>query len=52
MARDSEASRDRQPGSLLKLGPSQSEKGRDRYVRTLSFLAPVIPKRLDLVNQA
>jgi hypothetical protein len=52
MARDSETSRDRQPGSLLKLDPSQSEKGRDRYVRTFSFLAPVTQKRLILVNQA
>jgi hypothetical protein len=44
--------RDRQPGPRLKLGPSQSEKGRDRYVRTFSFLALVTQKRLDLVNQA
>jgi hypothetical protein len=52
MAGDSEASRDPQPWSLLKLGPSQSEKGRDSYVRTFPLLAQVTQKRLDLVNQA
>ena len=40
MARDSET------------GPSQSEWGLDRYVRTFSFLAPVTQKKLTLVNQA
>jgi hypothetical protein len=33
----SEASRDRQPGPRLKLGPSQSQKGRDRYVKIFPF---------------
>jgi hypothetical protein len=50
MARDSGVSRDRQFGSRLKLGPSLLEKGRDRYVRTFPFFAPVTQKRLILVN--
>jgi hypothetical protein len=44
IACDSEASRDRQPGSRLKLGPSQSEKGRDRYARIFPLLVLVTQK--------
>jgi hypothetical protein len=52
MPGDSEASMDRQSGSRRKLGPSQSEKGRYRYVRIFPLWAQVTQKRLDLVNQA